>query len=161
MPKDERGFTLIELMIAILLVSVLVLAVTGLLGMLPRFYQDLRAQEETQDNIWTAINFMAQELRSARGFHISSSVSELIFLDEGDQQIRYFLAGNVLQRQIGIASPAPMVDNVTDWEIVYSVTDLADLSRFSRITLKLNGEAITVRPRIYRGEDAADGGWCE
>lgn len=160
MPKNERGFTLIELLIAILLVSVLVLAVTGLLGRLPRFYQDLRTQEENQDNVWAALNFMVQELRPARGFHINSSANQLIFRDEGNQQIRYFLAGNVLQRQEGIASPVPMVDNVTDWEIMYAVTNSADLSRFSRITLNFNGEAITVRPRIYRGEDAG-GGWCE
>ena len=157
--NDEYGFTLVELIIALLILSVLVLAVTGMLAGLPRFYRDLRDEEESAETVWTALNFMARELRSARGFDAGNSTDQvLIFRDENNDQINYSRTGNLLQRQVN-GSTVPMVDNVTDWAIAYPA-DLTDPACFSQITLNLNGESITIRPRMYRGE-IAGGGWFE
>ncbi|NLY89018.1 MAG: prepilin-type N-terminal cleavage/methylation domain-containing protein [Firmicutes bacterium] len=164
MKKNEHGFTLVELIIALLLLSVLVLVVSGMLAGLPRFYRDLRGEEEEKGEVWTALNFMARELRSARGFSENSTATELIFRNEKDQQIHYKhdTGSNRLQRRVGTGKWAPMIGNIraNDWEIAYSASKKDDPARFTRIVLKLKGESITIRPRMYRGESAG-GGWFE
>lgn len=157
--KSEHGFTLVELIIALALLSVLVLAVTGMLAGVPRFYRDLRSEEEGKEAVWTALNFMARELRSAKSFDAGNSTSAiLIFQDENDDQISYRRSGNILERGVD-GNFVPMVDNVISWEIEYHA-NLADPACFSQVTLNLNEESITIRPRMYQGKDAGDG-WFE
>lgn len=165
MRKNEHGFTLVELLIALTLLAVLVLAVTGMLAGLPRFYRDLRGEEEGKEEVWTALNFMARELRSAKGFNKNSTTDQLVFRDENNQQISYRRnsSNNRLERRVGSAgSWVPMIDNIRvgDWEIAYSVSNQNDPARFSQIVLELKGESLTIRPRMYRSEDVG-GGWFE
>lgn len=165
MNKNEKGFTLVELLIALTLLAVLALAVTGMLAGLPRFYQDLRGGEEGEEEVWTALSFMARELRSARKFKKDSTDKRLIFVDENNQQITYsYDAGNKeLRRQVGAATGVPVIGDIGagDWEITYHVSDTDDPARFIQINLKLKEGSITIQPRMYRGKGPDNDGWCE
>lgn len=57
--KNESGFTLVEVLIALSLVTLVVLSVAGLLGGLPRFYLQVREDEESGEIIETALSFIA------------------------------------------------------------------------------------------------------
>lgn len=170
MKKNENGFTLVEILIALSLVALLVLAVVGLLGVLPRFYLEVREEEESGEMIDTALSFMAREIRFATMFHNDSNEEQLIFrvrIDGNDLDIHYIYnePNNRLQRRLLDASSGmelstePMVDHVDRWEVGYSGSTTGP-DRFSQITLVLNGAQTTVRPRLFRGEDAG-GGWYE
>lgn len=165
MKKNEYGFTLVELLIALTLFAALALAVTVMLAGLPRFYQDLRGEEEGEEEVWTAMNFMARELRSAKKFNTNSTDKRLVFLDEKDQQITYsYDAGSKeLKRQVGAAGGVPMIGDIGagDWEITYHVSDTDDPARFIQINLKLKEGSITIQPRMYRGKGPDNDGWCE
>lgn len=167
--KNESGFTLVEVLIALSLVTLVVLSMAGLLGGLPRFYLQVREDEESGEIIETALSFMAREIRFATMFHNDSDQEKLIFRvkensDDLELQYIYDQAGNCLQRRRLVinsgAEPStePMVDQVYEWKIVYFSP--TGPGRFSQITLVLNGAQITVRPRLFRGEDAG-GGWYE
>jgi prepilin-type N-terminal cleavage/methylation domain-containing protein len=165
MKKNESGFTLVELLIALTLLAVLILAVTGMLSGLPRFYRDLRGEEEGEEEVWTALNFMAWELRSARKFKKDSTEKRLIFVDENNQQITYsYDTGNKeLKRQAGAATGVPVIGDIRagDWEITYHVNDVNDPARFTQITLQLKEGSITIQPRMYKGVGPDSNGWCE
>jgi Tfp pilus assembly protein PilW len=156
---------LVELLIALTLLAVLILAVTGMLSGLPRFYRDLRGEEEEDEEVWTALNFMARELRSARKFKKDSTDKRLIFVDENNQQITYsYDAGNKeLKRQVGAATGVPVIGDIGagDWEITYHVSDVNDPARFTQITLQLKEGSITIQPRMYKGVGPDSNGWCE
>lgn len=164
--KNEHGFTLVELLIALLLLSALVLSVSALLAGLPRFYLELRGEEE-EEEVWTALNFMARELRSAKRFHGDSTAKQLILMDENEQEITYrYNAGNKrLERQVKTEEATepwyPIIDNIQDgdWEITYYTGDKNNPARFLQITLELKKKAITIQPRMYRGEGPDSDGW--
>jgi prepilin-type N-terminal cleavage/methylation domain-containing protein len=165
MKKNKNGFTLVEVLIALALFAALTLAVTVILAGLPRFYQDLRGEEEEDEEVWTALNFMARELRSARKFKKDSTDKRLIFVDENNQQITYsYDAGNKeLKRQVGAATGVPVIGDIGagDWEITYHVSDVNDPARFTQITLQLKEGSITIQPRMYKGVGPDSNGWCE
>lgn len=169
MKGKKNGFTLVETLIALSFLALLALAVAGLLGVLPRFYLELREEEESGEMIDTALSFMAREIRFATMFHNDSDQEKLIFRvkeDSNDLELHYLYdqADNRIQRWRLDASSGtgpceePMVDRVYEWEVRYSSPSGPD--RFSQITLVLNGVQTTVRPRLFRGEDAG-GGWYE
>src|SRR5690606_8737710 len=102
--KNESGFTLVEVLIALSLVTLVVLSVAGLLGGLPRFYLQVREDEESGEIIETALSFMAREIRFATMFHNDSDQEKLIFRvkensDDLELQYIYDQAGNCLQRR--------------------------------------------------------------
>ena len=86
MKKNESGFTLVELLIALTLLAVLILAVTGMLSGLPRFYRDLRGEEEGEEEVWTAQlrpgSFVPPEVKK-------DSTDKRLILWMNNQQITY------------------------------------------------------------------------
>lgn len=161
MKKRENGFTLVEILITLSIMAILIIAVAGILGGLPRFYLEVREQDENEEMVWTALNFMARELRSARGFRIDSSTEQIIFRNENNAEINYRQNATLrrLERRAGAGAWQPMIDNIANWQVIYNVADPADPVRFSQITLNLNGEEMTVRPRMFRVEDDGSGWW--
>lgn len=64
---DERGFTLVELLIAMFLLTLLLAAISGLLVSGLRASSDTSARTAAQGNIQTAVNRLEYELRCASG----------------------------------------------------------------------------------------------
>jgi len=64
--KNENGLTLLEILVAMALVGMVTLFVTGLMSHGIRQYQETEAQIEVLDNLDSAMNFMTKAIRESK-----------------------------------------------------------------------------------------------
>ena len=139
--QDRRGFTLIELIIAIAVFSTVVsIAVGG-------FVRALRTQRQVvgllsaNSNASLVMEQMARELRTGYGFcptSVPCSASELSFHSAAGDMVRYRLTDGVLERGVNDVFEPLTASNVSVRHLVFSVSGNAPDDSFPpRITIAM------------------------
>ncbi len=133
------GFSLIELMVALAMASIVLTAVYSLHASMMKSYATQYAAADTQEAMRAAIDFMAEDILMAGldpmntgGFGIVAAAADSIrltsdrnmngVLDATDlEDIQYFLRGNqLIQELYGLSSTDDvLVDNVTSLTLAY------------------------------------------
>lgn len=138
---SARGFSLIELMVAMAMASIVLAAVYSLHAALTKSYTTQNAAADTQESMRAAIDFMAEDILmagldplSTGGFGIVAAAADSIrftsdrnmngVLDASDlEDIQYLLRGTqLIQELYGLSATDDddvLVDNVTSLTFAY------------------------------------------
>lgn len=121
--KNENGFTLLELMLALLLLSVLSLTVWGVLGQYAVFWKRTGDKLELYDNLRIALDRMGREIRYAQSISAVSDTDSVTFVNAEGNTIRYYRSTNAaLQRsEKGVSSP--LASDIACVHFIYTIED--------------------------------------
>ncbi|NLK01400.1 MAG: prepilin-type N-terminal cleavage/methylation domain-containing protein [Clostridia bacterium] len=98
--KDERGFTLLELIIAVSLMSLLVVGLHQITVFSLSSWRRAEQEVDIQQNVALAVNHLSRELRSAREVRITDGRYDIYFRLTGGKRIRYYLNNQQLLRDV-------------------------------------------------------------
>jgi prepilin-type N-terminal cleavage/methylation domain-containing protein len=100
---DQRGFSLSELLVVSAVIGLLMAGITALNQQGVQAYVAGSNRVETQQNARVAVDMMTRELRSATSITTLTSGTDLTFVNQDGQTIRYQVAGTTLSRtQAGV-----------------------------------------------------------
>jgi len=136
--KKAAGFSLIELMIALAIASIVMAAIFGLYGGLTRSYTSQNVAAAVQQTARACMNLMAEDIMMA-GFNpgeitgsgiLDAQLNRIQFTiavdSDGDnswdpvlENITYELVGSQLQYTNNSGGPTVLLDNVRDLEFIY------------------------------------------
>lgn len=115
--KNESGASLIELLLAVAIFSVLILAATGIFRMVVQGQRSAIAAQNVQENIRYAMEKMSKEMRMAqisnddclagavyKVFNTDKDDSELYFKNQYGNCVVYYLDGDRLKIALGDGS---------------------------------------------------------
>ncbi len=157
---EPGGFTLVELMVAMVVASILLAAVVGVFTTLNKSYTKENVAADVQQVARAGVDFMAQSIRMAGldpaqtenfGFTTATATS-IAFSADLDlsggvpgptETISYFLSGDDLQSSL---DAVPLVENVTNLSFVYLAGDDSILpSPVDRDAIRTVRISLTVR----------------
>ncbi len=157
---EPEGFTLVELMVAMVVASILLAAVVGVFTTLNKSYTKENVAADVQQVARAGVDFMAQSIRMAGldpaqtenfGFTTATATS-IAFSADLDlsggvpgptETISYFLSGDDLQSSL---DAVPLVENVTNLSFVYLAGDDSILpSPVDRDAIRTVRISLTVR----------------
>jgi prepilin-type N-terminal cleavage/methylation domain-containing protein len=133
--RNERGFTLIETMVSLLLMSILFIGVWGIFGTSYTFWRQAEYRVDMYDSLQISFDRMGRELMYARqpdaaypasgypgGVLVNSNDSHLYFQIDGTpteavpnpvpKRIHYYCSSNNLYRQENYYSPQPLASDI-------------------------------------------------
>lgn len=128
--REERGFTLVELMLSVLLLSILFLAVWGLFGQGFILWKQGESKIDMHESLRVSLDRMTRELRYAQGITASSDSGNLYFVNAEGTTVRYYCSSYALYRQEQGAVAQPVASDIQSVGFVYlnssgaEVTDL-------------------------------------
>jgi prepilin-type N-terminal cleavage/methylation domain-containing protein len=174
--KSEKGFSLIELLMGIVLVAILTGGLSSVIFSITRSYETSRATVEAKQTAEAVLDFCVRELRTAQRFEVSgASANQITFVNANDDQVTYSINHNTgtLNRIVNNLTTEPLGGPVTHWQIDYfdySALQLDETHRFDSITLDLTvtstdgsvsySRSATIRPRSISGvADPNNLGW--
>ena len=104
--NNERGFTLVELMVATFLLSMLSLIVWSLLGQFVYYAHQAEGKTELYNSLRLSLNRMSREIKYARSITAGSDREVLSFVNANGDAVSYYCANNqLLRREKGVAAP--------------------------------------------------------
>jgi prepilin-type N-terminal cleavage/methylation domain-containing protein len=138
--KDKNGFSMVELLLALAVLSILMAAMIGLFVTLSQSYTTQNAAAGVQQVLRTGIDMMTRHIRMAGynplrltdvGIKADFSQDRIHFsydLDADgiiaeDEDITFLLEAQKLKRQKRGRLPSTMIDNVTDLRFTYLDAD--------------------------------------
>ena len=105
MIRDERGFTLAELLVAVAVLAFIMAGVLALQRQGQTAYLMGAARVEVQQNARVALDVMMNELRAAQSMttvtncnNATNGTTDITFVDQGGTSHQYQLVGTILQR---------------------------------------------------------------
>lgn len=110
--SKKNGFTLIEILGAVVIFSVIVLIVTGIFISILRVQRRVLATQEILDQSGYALEYMSRALRMAKkdlsgacllttGSNYEATASGIKFIDYNDNCTEYYLESGKLKKRIG------------------------------------------------------------
>lgn len=94
----KKGFTLVELIVAGFITSLIVLAATGPFVSLIQYQRESKNIDDLNDNIQVILNVLDKELRTAS--NVSYDGSTLSFQNQESQSVSYALSGDILRKTV-------------------------------------------------------------
>lgn len=116
--RDERGFTLTELLVVIAILGMMLAGLVTVLMQGQQAYLIGSHRVEAQQNGRIALELMVRELRSATSVTFIPSATDMTFVDENGNTIRYSLSGAVLNRTTGGVT-TPLIGGVVTLNLTY------------------------------------------
>jgi prepilin-type N-terminal cleavage/methylation domain-containing protein len=116
--RDARGFTLVELLVAMALLGLILAGVFTLQHQGIQSYLTGASRVEVQQNARTALELMVREFRSAQSVTAVGGAADVTFVDQTVATIRYQLSGTTLNRSIN-GVPTPLVGGVQRLTFTY------------------------------------------
>lgn len=152
--RNERGFTLVELMISTLLLSILFLMVWDIFSQCSILWRRAGDKVDLYDGLRISLGRMCREIRCAESISTSSDVSSLTFVNADGYTVRYYCNLNeLLRREKGVSSPvASDVESVrfiytTNTGLVIDQTNIAEQKLIPNWTDSINLLTISVAAR--------------
>lgn len=142
--KNQRGFTLIELVIALTLVSIISVAMAKLLMQGYMTYITAKSVSESDWQAFLALNTLASDLREVRSPNdiTSASTSALTFTTISGTSVQYQLSSTTLLRNtITLATGVESV-SFSYLDASGAVTSTPSLIRYVVINLRLNRDYV-------------------
>lgn len=155
--KDTRGFTLIELMLSILLLSILFLAAWGLLGQSFIFWKQGEHRADMYDSLRISFDRMGRELRYAKGITTSSNSDSLYFLSAEGITVWYYCSSYTLYRKEQGEVSQPLASDIqsvsytyinSSGSVVSDVSTQASTVRQVKITITAKKQGSKVAPVV-------------
>lgn len=122
---DERGFTLVELMLSILLLSILFLAVWGVFGQAFIFWKQGEHRVDMYDNLRVSLGRMVRELKYTKGVSTSSDSTNLHFVNAEGKNVRYYCSSYELIRgEQGLSGwgYSPVASDIESVKFIYTTS---------------------------------------
>lgn len=163
---EPGGFTLVELMVAMVIAAILLAGVVGLFTTFNKSYTEQNVAAEVQQVARAGVDFMAESIRMAGldpaqtddfGFTVATANSIEFTadfnmsgtLETTTERIGYFLNGDDLQSSLDVE---PLVENVTGLAFVYLAGDDSVLPNpVDRDAIRTVRISLTVREPAGRG----------
>jgi len=140
--NQEKGFTLVELMVVVALSTIIIVAIYSAYIIQQRTYYSQDQVIEMQQNIRAGLDMMTREIRMA-GYDptesnnpaisitaaSNNSITFTMDLDEDgatggtNETITYTLSGTNLTRRVGAGAPQPIAENIEQIEFFYTLAD--------------------------------------
>jgi prepilin-type N-terminal cleavage/methylation domain-containing protein len=123
--KNEKGFTLVELLVAAVIFSILILAATGIFVKIMNVQKKALAIQEVQDNISYTMEMISKEIRMMSEITTKNTASDtLVFKNSKEEDIVYSLISEQLTRKKGIEIPQAITSvNVDVTELTFYVNN--------------------------------------
>jgi prepilin-type N-terminal cleavage/methylation domain-containing protein len=122
--RNQSGFTLAELLVAATVMAVVMAGIFVLQRGGQEAYLLGSNRVETQQNARVALELMTRELRSAASITTIASATDLTFVDQAGQTLRYSLSGTTLNRTVN-GTTTPLIGGVQSLTMTcYSVFDV-------------------------------------
>jgi prepilin-type N-terminal cleavage/methylation domain-containing protein len=141
---DQRGFTLTELLVVIAILGMMLAGLVTVQMQGQQAYLIGSHRVEAQQNGRIALELMARELRSATSVTLIPSATDMTFVDQNGNTIRYSLSGAVLNRTTGGVT-TPLIGGVVTLNLTYldydpvtnAVTPAADNTQVNLVRVQL------------------------
>lgn len=117
--RDEQGFTLAELLMAVLLMSILFLSAWGVFSQGFIFWKHGEQKIDMYDSLRMSLNRMGRELRYTQGVTASSNGTDLYFINSGGATIRYYCSSYTLYRQVVGQVAQPLASDISTVGFIY------------------------------------------
>jgi len=117
--KGERGFTLVELMLSILMLSILFMAVWGLFGQGFILWKQGGHKVDMYESLRISLDRMGRELRYAQKITSSSNETNLYFVNDGGTTVRYYCSSYALYRQVPGDVAQPLASDIQSISFTY------------------------------------------
>ena len=127
---NRRGFTLIEIMLTVIIVTILFSAIFNIYIRVILFCHQIQAKNEVTESLRIAMDRLSRELRQANSLYAITN-NNILFYDTTNNLIIYFIYNkNQLNRKISSNSnSAPIVNNIIKLDAVYNqVTHLVTVT---------------------------------
>lgn len=109
--KNERGFTLVEVLISIIICSMIAAGIMGVSRLNQELYREHQSSVHTQQSVYFAMDFLVRELREARNVTTASN-TVLEFVNNNNVTVSYRVNDNRLERSEGGGGFAVVADNI-------------------------------------------------
>lgn len=116
--RNEKGLTLIELIITMLIISLLLGSIYGILEGALKVWLQGSERIDIQQNARIAINTLETEIRRADRVNLNSGATTLNLTING-QLIRYYLSGTQLLRSVSGEGNNPVAYNINQLKFTY------------------------------------------
>lgn len=156
--KNQKGVTLLELIVAVGIFSVVILAATGIFKSALEGQRSAIAAQNLQESMRYAMEVMSKEMRMAQKdvggadqcpdvangkvYDISAGSDRLDFRNYNDQCVSYNLAGTRLQIDRDGTSAFITPDEISVSNLQFVIVDNVS-DKQSRVTMKMNIEMAT------------------
>lgn len=157
--KRKRGFTVLEVMLIVAVVSMIVIGATGLMGTLSRSYEKTSSQLDVDMSVATTIQRLARDLQEAKQVEVISKSKIRIYFPkvnedgtydrsviDGDNPI-YYYRGTDSGAEDGYGDYLIKKTANGKWQVV--CTGLTDLSFTSTNPSMVDVSIKTIRKSIY------------
>ncbi|BCJ85997.1 PulJ/GspJ family protein [Effusibacillus dendaii] len=112
--SDQRGMTLVEILIGMFVLSVVLLVITGWMGVWQKTASAIGSGVQTRLQAETAVRLIEEDFRRAE--RVIESGDELVFVDLRQDQIRYRLSNNGnLLRSVNNKGSSVIAAGVNKW----------------------------------------------
>jgi len=149
MTTSERGFTLIEIVITIVITGILAYIFLNFFSLGTDSYTLIETRSDVLQDERVVLNRMTREIRQAATITITSATDISFTWDDTSDGIndtyRYYLSGSNLRRTINGASDTLILDNVS------SLSFTGDTNRITiMLTVTRGGQSLTIQSRALR-----------
>jgi prepilin-type N-terminal cleavage/methylation domain-containing protein len=154
--RDQRGFTLTELMVTIAVLGLVMAGVIGIQQQGQQAYVMGSNRVETQQNARVALELMVRELRSAQSVTALGGATDITFVDGGGQTIRYEISGSTLNRTVGGTTTA-LIGGVQSLTMTYFSVYNVQTGTYTQTTNPATVTVVSVSLTTQTEESAASG----
>lgn len=153
--KNNKGVTLLEMVVAVAIFSVAVLAAMGIFNMAIEGQRNVIAAQNLQESLRYSLEMMGKEIRMAQkvsgsdcpGFGMGNKVyrtsaSELYFKNIKGECVKYFLDNNRLKIKRADNEDFLTPDEIKINKLNFYVVDDGVASEQSRVTVLIEAEAV-------------------
>ena len=151
---DQRGFTLTELLVVTAVLGLIMAGVMAIQQQGQQAYVMGSNRVETQQNARVALDEITRELRSAASVNTLGSATDITFTDQNGVQVRYNVAGAILNRTAG-GTTTPIIGGVQSLAMTYCKVWNATTSTCTTAAAAPADTRVVVIDIITRTEESA------